>query len=154
MNLNATILGQMISFILFVIFCMQYIWPEIILVIENRKKKIIKGLQELKNAKEEIKILKLQAKKIICIAKEKSKEILNQANRKKIIFLEEAIKTAKKEKKRIILQANSEIKIQKNKIRKELMKEINHLAIIITKKIIHKNIDNNKNIIESFINYL
>ncbi|ETJ20958.1 F0F1 ATP synthase subunit B, partial [Escherichia coli] len=27
MNLNATILGQAIAFVLFVLFCMKYVWP-------------------------------------------------------------------------------------------------------------------------------
>ncbi|CCJ90593.1 ATP synthase B chain [Cronobacter turicensis 564] len=29
MNLNATILGQAIAFVLFVLFCMKYVWPPI-----------------------------------------------------------------------------------------------------------------------------
>jgi len=43
-NLNATILGQAVSFILFVWFCMKNILPPIIFAIETRQKKKLKNI--------------------------------------------------------------------------------------------------------------
>ena len=40
MNMNATILGQAIAFILFVWFCMKYVWPPLMAAIEKRQKEI------------------------------------------------------------------------------------------------------------------
>ncbi|KZH94882.1 hypothetical protein AWG50_18895 [Escherichia coli] len=44
MNLNATILGQAIAFVLFVLFCMKYVWPPLMAAIEKRQKEIADGL--------------------------------------------------------------------------------------------------------------
>jgi F-type H+-transporting ATPase subunit b len=44
MNINATIIGQMIAFAIFIAFCMKYVWPPIMQALEERKKKIADGL--------------------------------------------------------------------------------------------------------------
>ena len=44
MNMNATLLGQAITFVLFVWFCMKFIWPPVINAIEKRQKDIADGL--------------------------------------------------------------------------------------------------------------
>ncbi len=44
MNLNATILGQAIAFVLFVLFCMKYVWPPLMAAIEKRQKKLLTAL--------------------------------------------------------------------------------------------------------------
>ncbi len=44
MNLNATILGQAIAFVLFVLFCMKYVWPPLMAAIEKRQKEIADAL--------------------------------------------------------------------------------------------------------------
>lgn len=51
MNLNATILGQAIAFVLFVWFCMKYVWPPIMAAIEKRQKEIADGLASAERAK-------------------------------------------------------------------------------------------------------
>ena len=51
MNLNATILGQAIAFVLFVLFCMKYVWPPLMAAIEKRQKEIADGLSSAERAK-------------------------------------------------------------------------------------------------------
>ncbi len=54
MNINATILGQAIAFILFVAFCMKYVWPPIMAAIEKRQKEIAEGLASAERAKKDL----------------------------------------------------------------------------------------------------
>ena len=145
MDLNATILGQMISFIIFVWFCMKYIWPKIIITIENRKQAIEIELLLLEKYKKEIQFLKTKSLNIIDDAKKKSKYIIQNAQNQKNIILEEAENIIQNEKEAIISQAYAEIKTKKIQIRNQLMKEINTIAILMANKIIHQSIDNNKN---------
>ena len=44
MNLNYTLIGQMIFFAGFVLFCMKYVWPPIMAAMSEREKKISDGL--------------------------------------------------------------------------------------------------------------
>jgi len=40
MNINLTLIGQTIMFAMFVWFCMKFVWPPIVAMMEERKKKI------------------------------------------------------------------------------------------------------------------
>ena len=50
MNINATLLGQTIAFLIFVWFCMKYVWPPLMRAIEERQKKIADGLASAERA--------------------------------------------------------------------------------------------------------
>ena len=51
MNINATLIGQTIAFIIFVWFCVKYVWPPIIKVIEERQSQIANALASAEAAK-------------------------------------------------------------------------------------------------------
>ncbi|QCI27017.1 F0F1 ATP synthase subunit B [Buchnera aphidicola] len=156
MNLNATILGQMISFILFIWFCMKYIWPKIILIIEDRQKMIVQEFSNIEKQKENLKIMYNESKKIINQSKKEAINIIKQANQEKVIILEKAILSAMKKKKQVLLQAQSEIKIQEIQLKKKLTNEISTLVSIMTKKILVQFINqkNQKYDIENMIKNL
>ncbi len=66
MNLNATILGQAIAFVLFVLFCMKYVWPPLMAAIEKRQKEIADGLASAEELRKQVAILAVAgAEKII-----------------------------------------------------------------------------------------
>ena len=44
MNINLTLIGQMVFFALFVLFCMKYVWPPIMAAMAERAEKIADGL--------------------------------------------------------------------------------------------------------------
>ena len=44
MDLNATIIGQSIAMIIFVWFCMKFVWPALTSMIEERQAQIAEGL--------------------------------------------------------------------------------------------------------------
>ena len=54
MNINATLIGQLIAFIVFVWFCMKYVWPPLLNAIEERQKKIADGLEASDRAEKEV----------------------------------------------------------------------------------------------------
>lgn len=145
MNLNATIIGQSISFILFVWFCMKYVWPPIILAIETRQKEIKESLINAKKAKDELGIIQKKIEQNILESKKQASNILNEANKQKVLILDEARTNALLESKKIILNAQSEIDVSIMNARENLYKEIVDLSILIASKIIKKNISKNDN---------
>ena len=61
MNINLTLFGQMVTFAIFVWFCMRFVWPVILSAMEERQEKITQGLaaadqalQELADAKSSV----------------------------------------------------------------------------------------------------
>ena len=79
MSINATLIGQMITFTLLVWFTMKYVWPPIIAALEERKIKIAEGLRK------EVSSLALRAAEQILkeeIDKAKHQDLLNRTAEK------------------------------------------------------------------------
>jgi F-type H+-transporting ATPase subunit b len=43
MNINLTMIGQLMMFAMFTWFCMKFVWPPIVAAMEERKKRIESG---------------------------------------------------------------------------------------------------------------
>lgn len=78
MNINATLLGQAISFALFVWFCMKYVWPPLMQAIEERQKKIADGLQAAERAAKDLDLAQANASDQLKEAKRTATEIIEQ----------------------------------------------------------------------------
>ncbi|MGP1954572.1 MAG: F0F1 ATP synthase subunit B, partial [Arsenophonus sp. NC-QC1-MAG3] len=90
MNFNATILGQVIAFVLFVLFCMKYIWPPIMATIENRQKEIADSLSSAEQAKKNLYLAKADATERLRKAKTEAQIIIERANKQRIQMIEKA----------------------------------------------------------------
>ncbi|XBC41271.1 MAG: F0F1 ATP synthase subunit B [Buchnera aphidicola (Nurudea yanoniella)] len=156
MNFNATILGQAISFFLFVFFCMKYIWPPIMCAINNRQKKISNSLLNIQNKRKKLDSYRIQIKNEMKNVKKVTKEIIDQTNKKRNIILENAKIQAQKEKEKVLEQTQSEIKIAYKKLKYQLNQEVSEIAIKISKKIIENKINEKKmkNIVDDLIQKL
>ncbi|CAL4041947.1 ATP synthase subunit b [Buchnera aphidicola (Anoecia corni)] len=141
MNLNATMIGQTISFIFFVFFCMIYIWPPIINSINNRKKKIRAGLIFSNQAKLDLILAKKTAKKKIEKAKILAINIINKAYKNKNLILKQAEDLAKKKEIESIKKIKTQIKLQYQQEIETLKHKITKLSISIAEKIIHSSVD-------------
>lgn len=141
MQINATIFGQAISFILFVLFCTKYIWPPIISTIEKRQKDISKAEKLSEKTKKELSIAKKNALKYVYQAKETAKKIINKANEDKSKIMEKVSLDAEIEKKKIISRAYKDIDIARNLMYQEVNKNIVQLVISVSEKIIENSIN-------------
>ena len=61
MDINLTILGQTIAFILFVWFCMKFVWPPLMAAIEKRQQEIADGLSSAERAKKDLDLAQSKA---------------------------------------------------------------------------------------------
>ena len=89
MNLNATLIGQLIAFAIFVWFCMKFVWPPIISAIEKRQSQIANALASAEAAKKEQADTKMLVEKEISEAKIQAQEILDLANKRRNEVLDE-----------------------------------------------------------------
>lgn len=100
MNMNATLLGQAIAFVLFVWFCMKYVWPPLMAAIENRQKNIADGLAAADRAAKDLSLAQANASDKLKEAKKAAAEIIDQANKRKSQILEESQIEAQAERQR------------------------------------------------------
>ena len=144
MSINATLIGQMITFALLVWFTMKYIWPPLFDSLEQRKKKIADGLAAAEKGHEEMHLAEKKAKGVLKEAKEQSSEIVNLAQKRAGEIVEESKDTAKKEGERLILAAKAQIEQEKQQAKEGLRKEVADLALRAAEQILSAEIDKTK----------
>ncbi|AUG98791.1 F0F1 ATP synthase subunit B [Pectobacteriaceae bacterium CE70] len=153
MNLNATILGQAIAFVLFVWFCMKYIWPPIMDAIEKRQKEIADGLASAERAKKDLNLAQANATDQLKKAKAEALVIVEQANKQRAQIMDNAKVEAEAERNKIVAQAQAEIDAERKRAYEELRKHVAMLAIAGAEKIIERSVDEaaNSDIVDKLV---
>ena len=141
MNFNATLIGQMFAFAIFVWFCMKFVWPFVIKALEERKQTIADGLAAAEKGQHELELAEKRATELMREGKEKSQEFINQAQKRADEIVEEAKDNAKEEGKRIIAAAHAEIEQERQQVREELRKQVSALAIAGAEQILAREVD-------------
>jgi len=116
MNINATLIGQSITFLIFVWFCMKYIWPPIMGALETRKKMIADGLAAADRAKLDLELAKKKATENLHEAKTQAAEIIAQAEKRSAQIVEDAKIAAKVEGERQFAAAQASIEQLQGKV--------------------------------------
>jgi len=141
MNINATIIGQIIAFAIFVAFCMKYVWPPIMQALEERKKKIADGLAAAERGRHEQELAEKRAQQVIHEAKEQAGEIVSQAQKRGNEIVDESKTNARVEGERILSSAKAEIDQEANRARDELKSQVGGIALAGAGKILGREID-------------
>jgi F-type H+-transporting ATPase subunit b len=151
MNINLTLIGQLLSFAVFVWFTMKYVWTPIMGALETRKKEIADGLAAAERGQHEQELAKERAKDVLHEAKAQAADIVAQAHKRAAEIVDEAKGTARTEGERIISAAQSEIEQETNRAREQLRNTVGQLAIAGAEKILRKeiNADAHKDIVDA-----
>ena len=141
MNINATLLGQTITFFVFVWFCMKYVWPPIMQALAERKKQIADGLAAGERGKHELELASKRGAGILHETKQKSAEIIVQAEKRAEQIIEEAKANAKTEGERLLSGAKAEIEQEIHRAKEGLRQQVADLAMAGAEKILRREID-------------
>ncbi|VAX76182.1 ATP synthase subunit b [Serratia symbiotica] len=145
MNLNSTILGQAIEFILFVLFCMKYVWPPIMLAIEKRQKEIADSFALAESAKKDLHLAQANAVNHLNTAKVAAQALMEQARKRKVQILDETKVEAEQVRNKITAQTQADIESECVRASEELRKQVATLAIAGVEKIIERSVDKTTN---------
>ncbi len=153
MEINATLIGQLITFAILVWFTMKYVWPPITKAMHEREKKIAAGLEAAERSKRELEQAEKKALSIIHAAKQDAAHVMEQAHKNSIQIAEEAKETAKQEGLRLIEQAKTEIAREVTQAKEVLRKQLATLVVQGAEKIIQHNLDLEKQsaLLDSFV---
>jgi F-type H+-transporting ATPase subunit b len=143
-SINATLIGQMITFALLVWFTMKYIWPPLFDSLEERKKKIADGLAAAEKGQEQIVLAEKKAIIVLKEAKDRSAEIVTLAQKRANEIVEESKENAKHEGERIILSAKAQIEQEIQQAKDGLRQEVTTLALAAAQQILGAEIDKAK----------
>ena len=141
MEINATIIGQLLTFAILVWFTMKYVWPPITKAMVEREKKIAGGLEAAERSKRELENAEHKALSIIHDAKSEASHLIDQAHKRSAQVVEDAKETARQESNRILEQAKNEIAREVSQAKEVLRKQLASLAVAGAEKIIQRNLD-------------
>lgn len=144
MDINATIIGQFITFAILIGFTMKFVWPIIIQTIHDREKKIAAGLEAAERSKRELEVAEHKALGIIREAKQQASQIIEQANLHSAQLVEEAKTHAREEGKRIVDMAQGDIDRNVTQAKEALKNQLAALAVAGAERIIQRNLDVSK----------
>lgn len=141
MNINLTLIGQSITFLVFIAFCWKFVWPALINVMQEREQKIAEGLEAAEKADKDLELAKQKASQQLKEAKEQAATIVEQANKRASQIVEEAKQQAETEAGRIKAAAEADVAQQVARAREQLRGQVSVLAVTGAERILGSTVD-------------
>ena len=141
MNMNATLILQSIAMMVFVWFCMKFIWPPLLKAMDERRAKIADGLAASDRAEKALADANQEVEQQIKTARDKAGEIVEQANQRHSQILDQAKEDAVDERQRQVAAGEAEITQSANQAREELRATVASLAVLGARQILEKEVE-------------
>ena len=144
MNINATLIVEMLTFLVFVWFTMAVIWPPVIRALEKRRTQIAEGIASADQGRQALDLATKEGEKILAKAREQAALILRQAEDRAQSVIDQAVGQGKKEAELVIAQAHQELDVQIKAAKRELYNEIAGLALKAAGQVVMEDLDDEK----------
>ncbi len=144
MNIGLTLFGQSLVFLLFVAFCMKYVWPALKGVMEERKASIAQGLAAAEQAERKLGEAQSGAEQQRAEARAEAARIIEQARQRGNQMIEDAKDQARAEGERLLQAAQAEIGQEVNRARENLRRQVAALAVQGAEKVLEDSIDQSR----------
>lgn len=141
MDINLTLIVQMIVFAAFVLFTMKLVWPPLAKALEERQAKIADGLAAAERGRKELELAQHRVKDELKLAKAQSVDIIDKANKRAAQIVEEAKEAARKEAQIQVKIAQEQLAQQINHAKESLRKQVATLAVSGAERILQREID-------------
>ncbi|HEV8017587.1 MAG TPA: F0F1 ATP synthase subunit B [Steroidobacteraceae bacterium] len=141
MNINLTLIVQMIVFAVLVWAVMKWVWPILLGLMDERQRKIAQGLAAAEEGEKELKAARERADAIVREARERASQIIDHAQHRANELVEEAKGSASTEGARIVAAAQQQIELDTTRARESLRREVAGIAVGAAAKLLGREID-------------
>ena len=141
MNINATLLAQMITFGILIWITMKFIWPPLTRAMDERAQRIAEGLAAADRSQADLAAAELRAAEALKEARVKANEIIEQAHQRGIQIVEAAKVDAIAEGARQKALAESDIAASVNRAHEDLRRQMSTLVVSGAEKLLRREID-------------
>ena len=141
MNINLTLVIQMVVFIATVGIAMKYVWPMLQGPLDERAKKIAAGLAAAEKGQHDAAQAEARAESVVREARERANQILDAASKRSNEIVEAAKQAAQSEGDRLVASAKQQIELEAAKAREELRKQVAELTVRSAAKVLGREID-------------
>ena len=141
MNLNFTMIGQTLTFIVFVWACWKWIWPMLIDAMRERQEAIAEGLAAAERAAKDLELAQERATDQLKDAKEEAAGLIEQARSRANQMIEDAKNDAREEGERLKEAARAEIEQEVNRAKETLRAQVAALAVAGAEQVLGDSVD-------------
>lgn len=141
MNINATLIAQLIVFIILVWFTMKFVWPPIVKALDERANKIAEGLAAAERGKSDFEQAEKRVAEILAEGRQQVAEMVSNADKRSAQIMETAKMQAAEESAKILAQAKADVAQEANRARETLREQVALLAIKGAEQILHREVD-------------
>ena len=141
MNINLTLVVQMLVFVLLIYGTMKWIWPPLLDAMQARERKIAEGLAAAEKGEQELTEARGKADAIVREARERANQIIDHAQHRANELVEQAKTTASAEGARLVAAAEQQIELETSHARESLRREVAGIAVGAAAKLLVREID-------------
>jgi F-type H+-transporting ATPase subunit b len=140
-SINATLIIQMIVFLILVGFTMKFIWPPITKALDERAAKIADGLAAADKAKADLASAEKRVEAELASSRDATAKRIADAEQRGLAIVDEAKAKANDEAAKIIAAAKAEAEQQMVKAREALREQVAALAVKGAEQILRKEVN-------------
>ena len=144
MNINATLVAQIIVFFGLVWFTMKFVWPPIAKALDERAAKIAEGLAAAERGKSDFEQAEKKVAELLAEGRNQVSEMVANAEKRAAKIVEEAKEQATVEAVRITAQAKADAQQEMNRAREVLREQVAALAVKGAESILRSEVDTSK----------
>ena len=141
MNLNATLVAQMVVFFILWWVVAKFIWPPLLMALDERAKKIADGLAAADKGKAELELANKRVEQALTEARNEGAQRIADAEKRAQMSAEEIKQNAQAEAARIIAQAKAEAEQQTVRARESLRDQVATLAVKGAEQILKREVN-------------
>ncbi|MDR3419282.1 MAG: F0F1 ATP synthase subunit B [Nevskia sp.] len=141
MDINATLILQMIAFAVFVWVTMKLALPPISKAMKDREVRIADGLAAAEKGSKALQDASTKSDEALKAARVQAQEIVGAANKQATQIVEQARQDAESEKTRIVASGHAEVQREIAQAKDALRRQVSELAVAGASKILHREID-------------
>jgi len=143
-NINLTLIVQMVVFATLIFAVMKWLWPPILNAMAERERKIALGLAAAEQGEQELAAARGKAEGIVREARERANQIIDHAQHRANELVEQARGSASSEGARLIAAAQQQIQLDATRARETLRREVAGIAVGAAAKLLGREIDAKK----------
>lgn len=155
-DFNATLIAQIINFLILMVFLTKFAYKPLMNVLEERQKKIADSIESAELAKVEAQQLKAEYQQQLLTARKEAQILVDKAVKMAEQNKDSILEEARQEQARILKQAQAEIEREHEHALTQFKSEVVSLSMAAASKIVAQNLDSEANakLVNDFIEQL
>lgn len=141
MSINATLIAQLIVFLILVAFTMKFVWPPITKALDERARRISEGLSAADKAKADLQAANRRVEEQLSAARNETTQRIADAERMAQSLIEDAKARASEEGAKIVAAARAEAQQEMTKAREALREQVAALAVKGAEQILRREVN-------------